>query len=151
MNDLTLGLEWVAAAALAGLVVGWTLGRGRQRRRIEQRVAAALAQVEGRHRVKLNNLRAAFARQAQDLKDLRLKAQLQEAADRLAQTRVDKGPALRDKPPPSKSRGRERPLPTLSVSQSVSRDAFAPAPLEPAPLEPDMSFAPTQPMSAFGN
>jgi hypothetical protein len=79
MGNLAICLGGVAAAALAGLAAGWYIGRIREKQRIERRVAMALSQVENRHKRELNHWQAVLAEQAQQLKEARLKARMQEA------------------------------------------------------------------------
>jgi hypothetical protein len=79
MGDLLMFLGAVAAAALASLAAGWHIGRSGEKRRCEQRVALALSQVQNRHKRELNHWQAVLAEQAQQLKEARIKARMQDA------------------------------------------------------------------------
>jgi Flp pilus assembly protein TadB len=79
MGHLVMWLGGVAAAALASLAAGWHLGRRHEKQRCEQRVALALSQVQNRHKRELNNWQAVLAEQAQQLKEARIKARMQDA------------------------------------------------------------------------
>ncbi|GAB4555157.1 MAG: hypothetical protein Tsb007_11900 [Rhizobacter sp.] len=79
MGDLAMWLSGVAAAALASLATGWHLGRCHEKQRCEQRVALTLSQLQNRHKRELNHWQAVLAEQAQQLKEARTKARMQDA------------------------------------------------------------------------
>jgi cytochrome oxidase assembly protein ShyY1 len=78
MVDLAMWLGGLAAVALLCLAAGWQVGRRHEKQRCKQRVALALSQVEGRHKRELNHWQAVLAEQAQQLKEARIKARMQD-------------------------------------------------------------------------
>jgi len=105
-------LIWLGSSVVftaAGVATGWHLGRSREMKRVSQRVAIVLGQVERRHRKELDRFHTTFAKQARELKEARVKQRLREAADKLAQAQAH-----------ARSTGRPAPL-----SRKAAERAFA--------------------------
>ncbi|NKI93520.1 hypothetical protein [Rhizobacter sp. SG703] len=126
MTELLL---WVGSAAVflaAGVATGWHFGRAREMKRVSRRVSIVLGQVERRHRKELNRFQTTFAKQAQELKEVRAKQRLREAADHLVGTQVQ-----------ARSPG---------YPQATPRSLSSLSSLTDKPTLPEHGFAPTQPM-----
>jgi hypothetical protein len=118
MIELLIWLGSAAVALAAGVAAGWHFGQAREMKRVSRRVSIVLSQVERRHKKELNRFQTTFAKQAQELKEVRAKQRLREAADNLAHAQVQ--------------------------ARSSGHTA-APLPPDEHPL-PEHGFAPTQPM-----
>jgi uncharacterized protein HemX len=88
MTELLLWLGSAAVFLAAGVAAGWHFGRAREMKRVSRRVSIVLSQVERRHKKELNRFQTTFAKQAQELKEARVKQRLREAADHLASAQL---------------------------------------------------------------
>ena len=92
MMELLIALGTAVACGAAGVATGWHLGRAKEMKRVSSRVSIVLGQVERRHKKELGRFQATFAKQAQELREARVKLRIREAADRLAQAHSQAGP-----------------------------------------------------------
>jgi hypothetical protein len=88
MTELLLWLGSTAVFLAAGVAAGWHFGRAREMKRVSRRVSIVLSQVERRHKKELNRFQTTFAKQAQELKEVRAKQRLRDAADNLTSAQV---------------------------------------------------------------
>ena len=126
-------LIWLGSAAVilaAGVAAGWHFGRAREMKRVSRRVSIVLGQVERRHKKELNRFQTTFAKQAQELKEVRAKQRLREAADNLAHAQVQ-----------ARSPGH----PATAHRPTAHHPTADHLPPDQHPL-PEHGFAPTQPM-----
>jgi len=125
MIELLLWLGSAVVLLAAGVAAGWHFGRAREMKRVSRRVSIVLSQVERRHKKELNRFQTTFAKQAQELKEARVKQRLREAADNLAHAQVH-----------ARSPGH----PAMAHPSTADH-----LPSDKQPL-PEHGFAPTQPM-----
>lgn len=92
MSELLLWMATATVFVVAGMAAGWHLGRAREMKRVSRRVSTVLAQVERRHRKELDRFQQSFAKQARELKEVRAKQRLLDAAGSLAQAHQKQQP-----------------------------------------------------------